>query len=93
MTITRYFELHESALPPGPVEVTARKAGEMRTATNTFGSLGQKADSRDDSAEWEPYVGKRVRITAPETSLGYQTDASLQNGGLRILKVTDVEKL
>lgn len=76
-----------------PQEITARKAPDLHTEINDFGALGEKTKYNDDSAQWDPLVGKRVRITVQESYLGYQSDTSLPLGGVRIGEVSSVTEL
>lgn len=73
-----------------PVEITGMKAGSDYTQVNDFGVVGKKERQRDDSAEWEPYVGKRVTLTVPTKTFMYPSDTSLPLGGL-MLKPSKVE--
>ena len=67
-----------------PLEITAFKPGSDYTQVNEFISLGEKDPYNDDSAEWEPYVGKRVKLTVPRKQAHYSSDTSIPLGALNV---------
>lgn len=77
-----------------PVEVTLNKAGDPDySQMNERVSLGAVTTSEDDSARWDPYVGKRIRLIAAKDDLSYPSDTSLPMKTLRLWQNGRVEEL
>lgn len=77
-----------------PVEVTLNKAGDQNySQVNEIVSLGEVTKYADDSARWDPYVGKRVRLIATKADLSYPSDTSLPLGALGLWQNGRVEEL
>lgn len=70
-----------------PTEVTMNKTGTPDfSQVNEIVSLGEITKYNDDSARWDPYVGKRIRLIATESDLVYSSDTSLPLGALGLLE-------
>lgn len=68
-----------------PTEISAQKAGpEPYTRVNEIISLGNNDSHSDSSEQWEPYVGKRVRLIVDKEDVSYASDTSLPLGAIRL---------
>ncbi len=77
-----------------PTEVTMNKTGTPDfSQVNEIVSLGEITKYNDDSARWDPYVGKRIRLIATESDLVYSSDTSLPLGALGLWQNGRVEEL
>ena len=69
-----------------PTEITAQKAGpEPYTRVNEIISLGDNVYF-DSSEQWEPYVGKRVRLIVENRYLSYPSGTDMPLGAIRLVE-------
>ncbi|MCP1388572.1 hypothetical protein M5J20_10340 [Corynebacterium sp. TA-R-1] len=73
---TEYFVLELDS----PQQVRGRIAGEHTTREVKQFKLGERATGQGTGIEWDQYVGKRVRITAPGDAISYPSDTSMPLG-------------
>ncbi|SIS56238.1 hypothetical protein SAMN05444817_1144 [Corynebacterium appendicis CIP 107643] len=70
-----------------PTEITARKAGpEPYTRVNEIISLGNNDSYSNSSEQWEPYVGKRVRLIVEKGNLSYPSGTDMPLGAIRLVE-------
>lgn len=75
-----------------PTDITARQAGgPSETRVKDQLSLGEISEYLDDSAQWAPYVGKRVTLTVDPETLWWQSDPSLPLGRPRAREPLAIE--
>jgi len=68
-----------------PTEITAQKAGpEPFTRINEIISLGNNDSYFNSSEQWEPYVGKRVRLIVEKGNLSYPSGTDMPLGAIRL---------
>jgi len=68
-----------------PREITAfHGPGDPYTQRMSEISLGEKSVYRDNSAEWAPWVGRRITLDVDPGNMAYPTDASMPVGMLRV---------